>query len=121
MVEGSEGDVGFLNPPRAGEGGVPDVEGSSCIGAVSTFSCVTALIATEDDVAFCGRAETELEVDFGFFTRGSIEPSEFDTWTFVRDPETGVEGADRRGTCVEATGSRGICDSTGPETVEGVF
>ena len=75
----------------------------------------------EDRVAICGRAETELEVLFKFFTRWSIELSKFDTWTSVRDPETSVDGANPRGTCVEPTESRGVRDFMGPEAVEGAF
>lgn len=124
VEEDGEGDARFPNSSRANEGEVLDVdgfEGGFCIGAVSTLPWVTALTITEHDITTCGRVKTELGPFFKFFTRGSVNSSDFDAWTFVRDPETSVEGADCRETCVEAAGSCGICDSAGPEVVEGVF
>ena len=119
MVEDSEGDLRFPISSLAGDSDALDVEGlgmGSCIRAVST----AALVATEYDITPCGRVETELVVFFKFFTRRSIESPEFDVWAFVRDPEAGVDGVDRRLTCVEATRFCGVCDSTGTEVLEGV-
>ena len=70
MVGDDEGDMHFLDSSPVSDSNTPDVEG------LEENSCICTLYYPEDDIALCGRAETELEALFKFFARRSIKLSE---------------------------------------------